>query len=260
MALSLHNKLAIRPTGTFLQSVEKALVVLELFGNERPTLTISEAASLAGMDRAGARRILLTLSELGFLQQSEKMFALTARVHSLGQRFVTSLPFWQVAQPVMEELASELNLTVSIGVADRQEVVYILRVPAKRLITQDPVVGSRIPIYASSIGVVVLAGMDQNAAESLVGSIEFVRHTENTFLDAKALLASIAQARRRGWCYLSEHFRHRTGGLAVPIASRTNNIIAGLHVSVPPHLQKSDPSAIAVQLQIAASKIRELTR
>src|SRR5258708_28051717 len=109
----------------YLLSLAKGLDVLEAFGRQGPALTISEVAAATGLDRAGARRALLTLEHLGYLASTDGKFPLTSRVLSLGYRYLATPPFWRVAQPVIEQLAAELAETVSITVLDRNDVVFV---------------------------------------------------------------------------------------------------------------------------------------
>ena len=85
-----------------LQSLERGIAVIQVFSRERPALTLSEVARMTGITRATARRILLTLEEVGHVRSDGRLFSLTPRVLSLGWAYLSSLNLWETAQPLME--------------------------------------------------------------------------------------------------------------------------------------------------------------
>ena len=106
-----------------LQSLERGLAVLQVFSAERSALTLSDVARLAGITRATARRILLTLQKLGHVRSDGRLFSLTPRVLTLGWAYLSSLNIWEVAQPLMRELSERTGESCSIATLDLPEVV-----------------------------------------------------------------------------------------------------------------------------------------
>jgi len=241
----------------FVQSLAKGLDVLEAFGPHEPSLTIARVAALTALDRAGARRLLLTLEHLGYVESEGRRFRLTARILWLGYRYLSGLPFWRVAQPVMEELAAALGETVSIALLDGMDAVFVWRVPGGRLLTFDPSVGSRIPAYVTSVGHVLLAAQDEEALKSYLQALEFVRYTEHTVAAKPELRRQILAARARGWSYLRQQYESNFFGIAVPLAGPDGRAVAGLHVGGV-YDRGADRRAlreILPRLQVAALKI-----
>lgn len=214
----------------YVQSLAKGLDVLEALSLNEPRLTIARVATLTKLDRAGARRLLLTLEHLGYVASDGRRFYLTARMLSLGYRYLAGLPFWRVAQPVMEELASELQETVSIAVLDGMDVVFVWRVPGRRLLTLDPSVGSRVPAYVTSVGYILLGALDETAIRSYFKSLVLNRYTDHTVASKVELRRRILAARSRGWSYVRQQHENNFFGVVVPISESDGRVIAALHV------------------------------
>src|SRR5215467_14516414 len=148
-----------RRSNDFVQSLERGLAVIRAFGPDRTRLTLSEVAREAGLTRAAARRFLLTLVELGYVRSDGREFSLRPRVLELGYAYLSGLTLPDVAGPHLEELVARLHESSSISILDGQHVVYVARVPTKRIMTVAISVGTRFPAYATSMGRVLLAAL-----------------------------------------------------------------------------------------------------
>ncbi len=142
-----------------LQSLERGIAVIQVFSHEHPSLTLSEVARLTGMTRATARRILLTLEKLGHVRSDGRRFSLTPRVLTLGWAYLSSLNLWEIAQPLMEDLVQETHESCSAATLDLPDIVYVARVPTRRIMTIALGVGTRLPAHATSMGRVLLADL-----------------------------------------------------------------------------------------------------
>src|SRR5689334_25105862 len=155
-------------TGETLQGLERGLAVIQAFSHEAPAMTLSEVARRTDISRATARRILLTLEALGFVRCDGRDFSLSPRVLSLGWSYLSSLSLWEVAQPFMEDLSAEMQETCSACTLDLPDIVFVARVPSRRILMMSLGVGSRLPAYATAMGRVLLAGLpDEQVAEHL---------------------------------------------------------------------------------------------
>src|SRR5256885_2336612 len=135
-----------RRTGdAYVQSSARGLSVIRAFRAERPSMTLSEVAAAAGLTRAGARRILLTLVQLGYVSLDERKFRLTARILDLGFAYLSSMPFWNLAEPIMEALVEQVHESSSASVLEGTDIVYVLRVPTHKIMTITLGPGSRLP-------------------------------------------------------------------------------------------------------------------
>jgi IclR family pca regulon transcriptional regulator len=254
----IGKELALRKD-SYLQSLEKGLAVLGAFTAKQPFLSIAEIAQKTNQDRASARRALLTLTHLGYVRQQGKRFLLAARVLNFSYQYLAALPFWAVAQPVIEELSDQLDETVSIGVLDDRDVVFILRVPAKRLLTFDPSIGSRVPAHLHSIGHVLLSALPDLALQAFARTVEFKPLTRHSLDNMEMLEAQLEATRARGWSFTARQYEEGYGGISVPLQDGDGNTLAGLNVSfiMDSNAERRATEDILPRLTLAARKIRE---
>ena len=178
---------AAAAAGSFLQGLERGLAVIRAFSAELPSLTLSEVARDVGITPATARRILLTLGELGYVRTDGRRFSLTPRVLALGWAYLSSLDLGDIAGPFMEELSLKTRESCSIATLDLPDIVYVARVPTSRIMTVALGVGARLPAYATSMGRVLLAGLPEDELAAYLSSLEAEALTEHTVTSADAL-------------------------------------------------------------------------
>ena len=219
-----------------LESLDKGLRVLELFGSgESASLAMIDVAERLEIPRAVARRVLLTLERLGYLRSDGRRYALAPRVLSLGYTYLASLGFREVARPVLQALAESTGHTCSIGVLDDDEVVYVLRAEAKRLVRIDLAVGSRIPAWANSMGRLLLSGLEPAALDDYFDRLQPVRMTRHTVTDKRKLRARIVEAGRQGWCTIADEVEEGIRGIAAPLHDADGRLIAATNISLAFH-------------------------
>ncbi len=216
----------------FVESLAKGLHVLDALGAAPDGLTMTETAERTGLSRAASRRLLLTLVELGYVQQQRRAFKLTARVLSLGSAYLRGTPLWELAEPVMRQLSGELGESCSAAVLDGHDVIYVARVPARRIMSVTLTVGARLPAYCTSLGRVLLAGLTPAELGTWLHRAELRAHTEHTITGRHQLMDRIIAARRDGFALVSEEMEIGLRSLAVPINNRDGQPIAALNVSV----------------------------
>jgi IclR family transcriptional regulator, pca regulon regulatory protein len=214
-----------------LQSLERGIAVIQIFSSERPALTLSEVARLTGITRATARRILLTLEKLGYVRSDERLFSLTPRVLTLGWAYLSSLNLWEIAQPYMEQLVERTEESSSAATLDLPEIVYVARVPTRRIMAISLSVGSRLPAHATSMGHVLLADLPADELERYLESEPRERFTEQTITDASELRAELANVREQGWSFVDEELEIGLRSIAAPITGHSGRTIAALNVS-----------------------------
>jgi IclR family pca regulon transcriptional regulator len=216
-----------------LESLERGLRVLALFGTDGVhELTMTEVAERLGITRASAMRLLGTLERLGFLHASGRSYRLGVRVLALGYAYLSSLGFGTVARPIVEALVRETGETCSIGVLDHDEVVYVVRVEARRIVRIDLSVGSRLPAYLNSMGRLLLAALPDDQLDAYLAALEPIAVTRKTVTDKQELRRRILAARRSGWCYINGEVEARVAGLSVPLRSRDGLTVAALNITL----------------------------
>src|SRR5687767_6509016 len=127
----------------FVQSLEKGLAVIRSFDEDHPTRTLTETATAVGLTRAAARRFLLTLQELGYVESVGRNFRLLPKTLELGYAYLASQPWWRHAQRVAERAGAEQGQACAVGVLDRDAVAYVAYAPAVNLPSLVRTVGTR---------------------------------------------------------------------------------------------------------------------
>lgn len=221
----------LRPSDSYVQSFARGLEVIRSFGAAAPRQTLTEVAEATGMTRAGARRILLTLQTLGYVRVEGRLFALTPRILDLGFAYLSSMPVWNLAQPVMDALVEQTHESCSIAVLDGQDVVYVLRVHTHKIMSTNLAVGSRLPAFWTSLGRVLLAALPEDELRARLARLPRTQFTERTATDDATLLARIAEAREQGWCLLNQELEDGLTSVAAPLKDRAGNTIAALNIS-----------------------------
>lgn len=221
-------------TGTgsdFVQSLERGLTVIQAFSAKTPRLTLSDVARSTGLTRAAARRFLLTLQHLGFVDSDDREFFLTPRILRLGYSYLSSTPFWDLAQMHIEELVDRLHESSSICVLDRDEIVYVARVPTKRIMTISLVVGSRLPAYPTSMGRVLLAGLTDEDIDAYLARADLVPLTSRTVTDRAALKEAVLEVREQGWSLIDQELEDGLRSIAAPLVDASGRVLGALNVS-----------------------------
>ncbi len=214
-----------------LQSLERGIAVIQVFSRERPALTLSEVARLTGITRATARRILLTLEEVGHVRSDGRLFSLTPRVLTLGWAYLSSLNLWEVAQPMMEDLAERTNESCSAATLDLPDIVYVARVPTRRIMTISLGVGTRLPAVTTGMGRVLLADLPADELDAFLAQATLEAHTERTITDRARLRQAIDTVRANGWALMDQELELGLRSVAAPLRAG-GRTIAALNVAV----------------------------
>jgi IclR family pca regulon transcriptional regulator len=216
----------------FVQSLERGLAVIRAFDAENRELALSDVARSTGLTRAAARRFLLTLVKLGYVHFADGRFSLRPRVLDLGYAYLSSLSLPEVAGPHMEALVAKVNESSSISVLDDTEVVYVVRVPTRRIMSITLAVGTRLPAYATSMGRVLLAGLDDEELDERISRMQIRPLTSHTVASERALRDALAVVRKQGYAMVDQELEEGLRSAAVPIHGADGAVTASLNVSV----------------------------
>ena len=211
-----------------LQSLERGLAVLRSFTPEHPALTISEVAELAGLTRATARRVLLTLADLGYVDAVRREFSLTPAVLDLAKPFSVERDPWSFARPYLESLTERTGESASIAILDDTDILYVARSQTRRLMTLAVTVGSRLPAHATSKGRVLLAFLPEPELEAYFARRAMARYTEQTVVDEAELRDILADVRREGFSVVDQQLEEGLSSVAAPIIDASGRVSAAL--------------------------------
>ena len=216
--------------GEFVQSLERGLSVIRAFSRDRSSLTLSEIADLTGLTRAAARRFLITLRELGYVESDGGLFSLRPQVLELGYWYLSSLPVWEIARPHLEELADVVRETTSASVLDGADIVFVARVETKRIMSMTLGVGSRLPAWATAMGRVLLADLPAERLDDYFRQVRMEPLSDRTITNEAEIRRKIDQARANGWTLVDQEVEEGVRSLAVPIRSPGGRTQAALTV------------------------------
>ena len=222
---------APRPGDSYVQSFARGLEVIRSFSASAPQQTLSEVAQRTGLTRAGARRILLTLQTLGYVESDGRLFRLTPRILDLGFAYLSSLPFWNLAEPVMDGLAAQVGESCSAAVLEGSDIVYVMRVAVHKILRLSLSVGSRLPAYCTGMGRVLLAGLPDDEVLKRLRATERPRRTQYTATELDDILARVQQVRQQGWCLVDQELEEGLITLAAPIVNPAGQVVAALNIS-----------------------------
>jgi IclR family pca regulon transcriptional regulator len=214
----------------FVQSLERGLSVIRALSAPEPQ-TLSEVARVTGLTRAAARRFLLTLQQLGYVQSTASRFSLTPQVLELGYAYLSSLTLPEISQPHLERLVEQIHESSSVSVLDGQDVVYVARVPTRRIMAVSISVGTRFPAFATSMGRVLLAGLDPEALDAALARTELRPLTAGTIADEGRLRAQLDHVRTQGWALVDQELEAGLRSVAAPIRNPAGAAVAAINVS-----------------------------
>lgn len=219
------------PSSEFVQSLARGLGVIRAFDAEHPSLTLSDVARRTDLTRAAARRFLHTLQTLGYVRSDGRAFALTPKVLELGFSYLSALSLPEVVQPHLEALSREVDESVSAAVLAGAEVVYVARVPTRRIMSVRITIGTRFPAYATSMGRVLLAALPDAAVADILTLLPPEPLTDRTLTDPEALAAELVRVRAQGWSLVDGELEPGLRSVAAPVRDRTGTVVAAVNIS-----------------------------
>jgi IclR family pca regulon transcriptional regulator len=225
--------MAGRGTGPdFVEALARGLDVLAGFGPTHRAMTLSEVADGAALARPTARRLLLTLEELGYVRVRDGAFELTPKVLDLGMAYVGSLGLWDLARPHLEALVARTGESSSMAQLDGSDIVYVARVSVPKIIALRVEIGTRFPAAQTSQGKVLLAALSPAelettlAAPSRAGLPPYIGHSP------QQLRAELTEVRARGWALADEELAPGIRSVAAPVRDGHGIVRAAMNVTV----------------------------
>src|SRR5438270_488047 len=165
---------------SYVTALARGLSVLKSFDEQHERLTLSDVARIAEMPRASARRALLTLQSLGYVNSDGRMFSLSPQVLMLARSYLASSPVPRVAQGFLETLSDVLGESCSVSILHGDEAIYIARSTRKRVGSLHRDVGAHLPAYCTSMGRVLLAALPDSELDAFMARADIGRYTPYT--------------------------------------------------------------------------------
>jgi IclR family transcriptional regulator, pca regulon regulatory protein len=246
----------------FMATLAKGLAVLGSFDKERPAMTLSQAAQAAGLSRATARRILRTLTALGYVEQNGRQFTLSSRILKLGYAYLATQNWIEQAAAPMRQLSEQFHESCSLAILQGTEIVYVARIPASRIMSVALAVGTRLPAFHTALGRIQLGYLDDAELWRRLRSLSIEAFTPSTIIDIQALFDRVREDRAQGFSIVDEELERGLRAIAVPILDRSGQAVAALNLST--HTTRTTrsemrerflPSLRAVAEQISSSVV-----
>ncbi|MCG6656614.1 helix-turn-helix domain-containing protein [Halomonas campisalis] len=216
----------------FVTALASGLEVILAFDEAHPRMTLSEVAARTGMNRAKARRFLLTLHALGYVRKQGRSFELAPRVLQLGYAFLSANNYRSVIQQVLEEITAECGESSSLGVLDGKEVIYVARSSAPhRLMAITLSIGTRLPAAYTSMGRVLLAQLSDAQLEGFLEEVVLEAHTEHSVTTRSELRQRILAARQQGYAVVDQELDSGLRSLAAPAFDANGKLLGAINIS-----------------------------
>lgn len=234
---------------SFMTSLARGLEVMRGLSEAPQGAKMPEISRRSGLSRAVVRRCLYTLQQTGYVRIDGAAFFLEPKILSLGHSFLSSISLPAMAQPILERLSREIHESCSLAVLDHDDVVYIARAAAQRIMAVSLGVGSRLPAYCTSLGRALLAQLEPGQLEAHLGGISPIKHTQHSLVTKPELAAVIATARVQGFAAVNEELEIGLRSIAVPVFDGAGGAVAAMNIGV----QASRVSASELKTRVLPS-------
>ena len=216
----------------FIEALARCLDVIRAFGRRPQAMSLAAVADAAGLHRPTARRVLLTLTQLGYVRAVDGGFELTARVLDLGMCYVLSQNLWEIARPHMEGLVSRTHESSSIAQLDGSDIVYVARVAVPKIIALAVTIGTRFPAMQTSLGKVLLAALPPGEAERVLAEPSRSGIAARWQPGQAERAAALREVAERGWALTDEQLAPGIRSVAAPLRDGEGRVIAAMNVTV----------------------------
>ncbi|GLY18901.1 IclR family transcriptional regulator [Kineosporia sp. NBRC 101677] len=213
--------------------VDRVVRLLEAFGPERPVLTVSELAARAGLPLSTASRLVEQLTEHGLLSRDpDRRVRVGLRMWELAARASPALDLREAAMPFLEDLHAVVRQHAQLGVLDGPDVLFVERLSAPGAVINVTKIAGRLPLHASSAGLVLLAHAGPDVQEEILHR-PLRAFTARTITEPQRLRRVLAQIRQEDFVHCRGHIHPDAAALAVPVRSASGQVVAALSVVVP---------------------------
>ena len=219
------------PPMEYVRALDRGLAVIRAFDADHPRRNLAEVARAVGLAPATARRLLHTLQALDYVGTDGQTWWLRPRLLELGKAYLATTSVWDVVRQRLVRLADEVQETTSAGVLGGDDVIYTVRVPYRRIMSMNVDVGTRIPAFASSMGRVLLAALDDSDLEAALARAQLRPITPHTVSSIDTLRSFVRTVRRQGWCLMEQELEPGIQCVAAPVRDASGDVVAAVTVS-----------------------------
>lgn len=214
----------------FMLSLARGLQVLQAFSDQRRSLTIAQISHRTAIPRASVRRCLHTLIQLGYAEAQGNHFSLKPKVLSLGYSYLSSTPLTVSAHAYLNRISRSLSESCSLAVLQDDEVLYVGRSAASRIMSVSLTTGSRLPAYCTALGRALLAHLTTEELDAYLARVPLKAMTELTVVNPERLRDVLGEVRQVGYALVEEELEIGLRSIAVPVRGASGNVLAALNV------------------------------
>lgn len=215
----------------FVEAIARGLDVIRSFDVTRPVMSLSEVATASGLARPTARRVLITLEQLGYVRSGEQGFMLTPQVIELGMAYIGSNNLWELVRPHLVTLVDQTNESCSIAQLDGSDIVYVARVAVPKLVTLSVTIGTRFPALATSLGKVLLAALPADELDHTLSIPSRSGLVPRWQPNQSEVQAALQDVRDRGWALTDEQLARGIRSVATGVKDQSGRIVAAINVN-----------------------------
>lgn len=218
-----------------LQSLDRAVALLELLGESEAPLSLGDVCERMSLHKSTAHRALMVLERTGLIERTaENRFRLGLKLYELGCRAVEQIDLRARVHPWFRRLCAQVGEAVHLGILQKTSVVYLDKVePSNRRVWLASRIGSSNPVYCTAMGKAMLAFLPAEQLADILSRIRFVRLTPRTLCTPEALMRSLERVRRRGYAIDDEEVEAGVRCLGAPILNESGVPVAAVSVSGP---------------------------
>ncbi|HWV41650.1 IclR family transcriptional regulator domain-containing protein [Pseudorhodoplanes sp.] len=218
-----------KPPSWFSESLARGLMVIRAFDASAQRLRPTDVAKRTGLNRAAARRYMLTLQDLGYLGSEDDRFYLRPKVLDLGYAYISSMQIDRLVQPFLNDLAARTHESSSFAVLDNDEVLFVARSSGEKILQISVSIGGRVPAWSTSLGHALLSGLSEEDFERYLKSLK--AQVGKLPISLRDLKASIEKARKQGWVLVSNVLTRGIVGIASPIRNADGSLLGAINVA-----------------------------
>lgn len=219
-----------KPSNSYLRALARGINVIRAFDHNHPRLTLSQAAELTGLTRANARRILLTLETLGYVERENRYFVLRPAVLELGYSYLSSSRIAQISQPFIDALVERTSNPGNLALLDGTDIIYVVRSSTSHapVLRMPASVGIRIPAYVTPLGRALLGLMSDDELDTYFKRATIIPFTHKTVTDPAELRRIFREDAARGWSFVAGEHLEFIAGIAAPVTDAQGRGIAAI--------------------------------
>lgn len=221
----------MKESDAFVRAIARGFSVLEALGSPPWRHTLAETATITGLNRATVRRVLATLVALNYCEADGRYFRLRPRTLRIGLSYLNTLTFWPHAQSVLQDLRNQVKESCALSVLDGDEIVYLTRQPARKILATNLGIGSRLPAHVVSLGRVLLAALPETEREHYFSRVELKPLTPRTITDRERLRRELQTVAKQGYAWVDGELDPAICGIAVPVRDNDGHVIAAISVN-----------------------------